>query len=433
MRELSFRYGRGTVRLRLPDGAEVFSSAYPEASGADAETVLHAVAHPVGAPALRDALSRRRPGEVVVVVSDITRPIPYSTFLPSLLETIEQAGVPRKEILILVATGMHRPSTPEERVEMFGPAVAGSYRIEDHRADDESGLKELPTPGFSGARIRLNRKYLQAGFRLVTGLVEPHFMAGFSGGRKAICPGLASLDTVRNFHGAAFLADPRARNANLEENPLHLEAISVARLAPPDFTLNVVLDSARRISRAFAGALEPAHKAACAFVQECACRPVSSPADMVLTSSGGHPLDATFYQCVKGFVSCLPAVKPGGVVIAFGACSEGVGGPEYAALLNEFSGRWRDFTAHIMTPGVFIRDQWEFQMHTRALEKVGVAGLRFITDGLSGEFLERLSVNGHPAGKKGVAATVQEVLDGLLSKGATSLAVFPEGPYCVPI
>ncbi|MEK7475276.1 MAG: nickel-dependent lactate racemase [Candidatus Coatesbacteria bacterium] len=432
MPELAFRHGRGTVRLRVPDGAAIFSSRYPEPDARDAEAVLRAVDNPLGAPALRDALSRRRTGDVVVVVSDITRPIPYATFLPGLLERIERSGVPRTDILILIAAGMHRPSTPAERAEMFGPAVAESYRVEDHRADDETGLETLPEPGFSGARIRLNRKYLRAGFRLVTGLVEPHFMAGFSGGRKAICPGLASLDTVRNFHGAAFLADPRARNGNLEANPLHLEALSVARLAPPDFTLNVVLDSARRISRAFAGALEPAHEAACAFVRECACRPVRSPADVVLTSSGGHPLDATFYQCVKGFVSCLPAVKPGGVVIAFGACSEGIGGAEYAALLEAFSGRWRDFAPHIMAPGVFIRDQWEFQMHTRALEKVGVPGLRFITDGLTGEVMSKLSVTGHAAGSDGIGAAVQDVLDGLLSKGST-LAVFPEGPYCVPV
>jgi nickel-dependent lactate racemase len=432
MPELDFRYGRGTVRLCLPDSAEVFSSRYPEPRGTDAEAVMRAVDAPLGTPSLRDAIRGRRPGDFVVVVSDITRPVPYPAFLPPLLESVGKCGVPRKDILLLVATGMHRPSTHEEHAEMFGPAVAGSYRIEDHRADDESGLEALPTPSASGARVRLNRKYLGAGFRLVTGLVEPHFMAGFSGGRKAVCPGLASLDTVCNLHGAAFLADPRSRNGNLEGNPLHAEALSVARLAPPDFALNVVLDFPRRVVRAFAGALEPAHAAACAFVRECACRPVRSPADAVLTSSGGYPLDATFYQCVKGFVSCLPAVKPGGQVIAFGACSEGIGSPEYTALMEEFSGRWRDFGPHIVTPGVFVRDQWEFQMHTRTLEQVGESGLHFVTDGLTGEALSKMSVTGRAARPGEAASAIQEVLDGLVAKGA-ALAVFPEGPYCVPV
>jgi hypothetical protein len=153
---------------------------------------------------------------------------------------------------------------------------------------------------------------------------------------------------------------------------------------------------------------------------------------VVLTSSGGYPLDATFYQCVKGFVSCLPAVKPDGHVIAFGGCSEGIGGPEYTALLEKFSGRWKEFGPHIMTPGVFIRDQWEFQMHTRTLERVGESGLHFITDGLTNDVLKKMSVSGHAARPDGIAAAIQGVLDELLAKGST-LAVFPEGPYCVPL
>jgi nickel-dependent lactate racemase len=334
MIEVALRYGRSGISLPLPFGADIYSPVYPEPGTSAEELVMRAVAEPAGAPPLSQALDRRRRGEIVVVVSDITRPIPYASFLPRLLASIAQAGVLREEIVLLIATGMHRPSTPAERAEMLGPEIAGSCRIQDHDADDDRGLEDLTAPSWSRAHVRLNRRYLAAGFRLVTGLVEPHFMAGFSGGRKAICPGLASLDTVRNFHGAGFLADPRARNGNLEGNPLHMEALSVARLAPPDFTLNVVLDSARRVCGAFAGALEPAHDAACDFVRSCACRSVPRQADVVLTSSGGYPLDATFYQCVKGFVSCLPAVKPGGRIIAVGGCAEGVGGSEYRALLE---------------------------------------------------------------------------------------------------
>jgi len=432
MKTVRMLYDRDGVDLRVPDGAEIFSAVYPEPDGSADDQVIRAVDRPIGSPSLKDALSRRRPGAVVVVVSDITRPIPYSTFLPRLLEHVEKAGIPRGDIIILVATGMHRPSTPEERQEMFGPSVAGTYRIEDHKADDEPGLKELPAPSVSGARVKLNRTYIDAGFRLVTGLVEPHFMAGFSGGRKAICPGLASLETVQNFHGAAFLADPRSRNANLMGNPLHEEALSVARLAPPDFTLNVVLDSSRRISRAFAGGLEQGHEAAVEYVRKCACRSLKIEADIVVTSSGGYPLDATFYQCVKGFVSCLPAVKQGGAILAFGGCSEGVGGPDYTNLLEKFSGRWREFGPHIMKPGVFTRDQWEFQMHTRALERVGESGLHFVTDGIPADRMNKMSITGRSARPNAIVETIQEVVDGLLTK-KTTLAVFPEGPYCVPV
>jgi len=430
--EIALRYGHGTVTVPLPPGADVYSAGHPEPTLPADELVMRAVAEPTGTPPLPEALDRRRPGEVVVVVSDVTRPIPYRSFLPRLLSTCERAGVARNDIVILVATGMHRASTPAERAGMFGPAIADSYRIVDHDADDEASLADLPAPSRSGVRVRLDRRYLAAGFRLVTGLVEPHFMAGFSGGRKTICPGLASLDTVRNFHGAAFLADPNARNGNLEENPLHLEALSVARLAPPDFTLNVVLDPAGRVCRAFAGALEPAHDAACDFVRSYACRTVRRQADVVLTSSGGHPLDATFYQCVKGFVSCLPAVKVDGTIIAVGACAEGVGGPEYRGIMERYSGRWREFLSRIREPGVLVRDQWQFQMHTRTLERVGESRIHFVTDGLPAEVLGRLSVSGHAVPAGGVEAATRRLLDDLLAPGA-SLAVFPEGPYYAPL
>jgi len=423
--------GRDEIPLRIPDKAEVFVSAYPVQIKPAVALVLDAVRAPLEAPPLPAALSARRPGDVVIVVSDATRPIPYRDFLAPLLAEIASSGVPRSEILILVATGMHRPSTVAERREMFGEEVVERYRIEDHRAEDNLGLAAVAGRSASGSIIRLNRRFVEAGFRLVTGLVEPHFMAGYSGGRKGVCPGLASLETVRNFHGAKFLSDPRAANAVLSGNPLHEEALSVARAAGVDFSLNVVLDRNRRVVRAYAGALEPAHEAACAFVRTCAVWPVRHPADVVLTGSGGYPLDATFYQCVKGFVSCLPAVREGGMIIAFGGCAEGVGSREYADLLKKYAGRFPDFLADIRQPGVFTKDQWELQMQARALAKVGQKGLHFATDGLSAETLASLTVTGHAAGRGKLGSTIQAVLDEALAAGGR-LAVFPEGPYCVP-
>ena len=423
--------GREEITLEVPDRAELFVSAYPVSTTPAVTLVLDAVRSPLGASPLRAALAARRPGEVVVVVSDCTRPIPYRDFLAPLLAEIASSGVSRSDILVLVATGMHRPSTAEERRAMFGEEVVERYRIEDHRAEDSLGLAAVAGRSASGATIRLNRRFVEAGFRIVTGLVEPHFMAGFSGGRKGVCPGLSSLDTVRNFHGEKFLSDPRATNLVLEGNPLHEESLSVARAAGVDFTLNVVLDKNRRLVRAYAGALEPAHEAACAFVRSSAVWPVRRPADVVLTSSGGYPLDATFYQCVKGFVSCLPAVREGGTIIAFGGCAEGVGSREYSDLLKQYAGRFDDFLADIRRPGVFTKDQWELQMQARALAKVGQKGLHFVSDGLSSEALETLTVTGHPAAPKMIGPAVQAVLDAALIPGAT-LAVFPEGPYCVP-
>jgi len=423
--------GREEFELRIPDSAELFVSTYPAPAATAAFLVLDAVRAPLGAAPLRAVLASRRPGDVVVVVSDLTRPIPYATFLPALLAEIESAGVNRSEILILVATGMHRPSTQAERREMFGPETVGRFRIEDHRAEDDAGLAPIPGRSASGATIRLNRRFVEAGFRIVTGLVEPHFMAGFSGGRKGVCPGLSSLDTICNFHGEPFLADPKATNAVLSGNPLHEESLSVARQAGVDFTVNVVLEKSRRVVRVFAGGLEPAHDAACAFVRTCAVRSVQQPADVLLTSSGGYPLDVTFYQCVKGFVSGLPAVRQGGTIIAFGGCAEGVGSPEYIGLLKRYAGRWREFLTDIRRPGVFTKDQWELQMQARALDKVGPRGLHFVSDGLTQDTLDFMTVNGHAAAPGEVGPKVQSLLARVLAAGST-LAVFPEGPYCVP-
>ena len=245
--KLEFACDRDRWELDVPDDAIVYASRYPAPAMDAAAQVGAALDAPAGAPRLEEALCRRRPGKVCVIVSDITRPIPYASFLPQMLARIEAAGVPRRDLLILIGTGMHRPSTAAEREEMFGADVAGHYEIVDHRADDPAELAEAPGRSWSGNPIRLNRRLVAAGFRLATGLVEPHFMAGFSGGRKAICPGCAALDTVRRFHGAEFLGQPAARNGNLDGNPLHLEALSVARALGVDFTLNVVLDGARRV------------------------------------------------------------------------------------------------------------------------------------------------------------------------------------------
>jgi len=431
--KLEFACDRDRWELDVPDDAIVYASRYPAPAAPAAAQVGAALDAPAGAPRLEEALRRRRPGKVCVVVSDITRPIPYASFLPPMLARIEAAGVPRRDLLILIGTGMHRPSTAAERVEMFGAFVAANYAIADHRADDPAELADVPGRAWSGHPIRLNRHLVAAGFRLATGLVEPHFMAGFSGGRKAICPGCAALDTVRRFHGAEFLDNPAARNGNLDGNPLHLEALSVARALGVDFTLNVVLDGARRVVAAFAGELESAHAAAVDFVRHCACPTVEREADAAVTSSGGYPLDATFYQCVKGFVSCLPAVRPGGAILAFGGCAEGVGSPEYRGAMERFPGpRWREFLGHIRRPGVFEKDQWQYQMHARALERVGLEGLTFVSPGLDAAAFAPLPVRGVPVARAAAREEVQRRVDAAAAAGRT-LAVFPEGPYCAPV
>lgn len=432
MNNVRFAYGRVGIELAAPDNAIVYESCYPQPSGNAAEMLLAGLQNPMGTPPLADLLRFKKPSNAVIVVSDITRPIPYRDFLPVLVNHLNQAGLPDSAINLLVATGMHRPSTPQERSEMFGDELVKRLQIEDHRAEDEGSLLTLPQRSASGNAVRLNRRFCEASFKIVTGLVEPHFMAGFSGGRKSICPGLSSLDTVCRFHGYEYLSDDRARNANLEANPLHEESLSIARHAGVDFLINTILNKDHQTVDILCGDLEAAHQAAVIKVRQYACPKVGTPADLVITGSGGYPLDATFYQCVKGMVSCLPALKQSGALYSLGECSEGVGGPEYAELLCRFSGRLEEFIDYIRKPGVFIKDQWEIQMQVRAQRKAEAANLHFFSDRLSDAAMAKLSVVPHPVPVTVIQSELNRIMAEAVKSGK-SVALFPEGPYCAPV
>jgi len=274
------------------------------------------------------------------------------------LEFLVQNGIKREEILIIIATGMHRPSTSDEKKKMFGEMIVKHYRIIDHNAENEVELIELKGKSWSGEKVRLNRYYVEAGFRILIGLVEPHFMAGFSGGRKAICPGLSSLDAIKKFHGYEFLNHPNASNAVLENNPCHNENSSVAWLCPSDFLINIVLDQRKKINAIISGDQFLSHQKAVEFVKEKSCVKVSEQADLAITSCGGYPLDNTFYQCVKGFVNGIPALKNDGELIAFGMCAEGIGSTEYEGIMKKHSHNYDQFIEDIKNNLFFIKDQW---------------------------------------------------------------------------
>ena len=228
------------------------------------------------------------------------------------------------------------------------------------------------------------------------------------------------------------MSNPKASNANLDMNPLHLEALSIAKSAGVDFSLNLILDSERRIAAAFAGELESAHLEAVKLVRIHSCRKVEKQSDLVITSSGGYPLDAVFYQCVKGMVSCLPAVKPRGVIIAVGECREGVGSPEYEGLMRENSSDWIKFLSDIRRPGYYKKDQWQLQMQCRVLEKVGRDNIRFFSSGISKETLNCLGINGFSGSSKEIKKQIQDSVQKSIASGL-SISIFPEGPYSVPI
>lgn len=429
---VKLQYGIDEIELKCPDNCIVYDSDYPYQKKTASDLLMESLLQPVASEPFEDLIIKRKSGNVVIVVSDITRPIPYKEFLPSLLILLENNKVNRQEIIILIATGMHRPSTKEEQLQMFGEFVVSNFRIIDHKCEEEEDLVELEGYSWSGSKVKLNRYYVEAGFKIITGLVEPHFMAGYSGGRKSVCPGLVGLETVKKFHGYQFLNNPNASSTNLADNPCHDENTSIAMMCPPDFSINIVLDNHKKINMIISGELFKSHYKTIDYVKQACCPKVMRQADIVVTSCGGYPLDTTFYQCVKGFVNCLPAVKEKGRILAFGSCLEGVGSPEFANMMFKYNGKEEQFIEDISTEKSFIKDQWQFQMHLRVLNKIGKSNLHFFTTNIPLKDLQCLSVNGHLRSKAMIEQTIQGIIDRsvLLNE---QIAVLPQGPYCSPV
>ena len=411
-------YGRTGLEVELPDKNVVGCLQYRPAeplSNPDA-AVREALSHPTDALPLADlALGRRN---ACVVISDVTRPVPNRVLLPPILETLEAAGIPRSEILILVATGMHRPNLGDELVEMIGPHIAENYRVENHHGpirDEHTYLGQTDR----GTPVWVDSRYVQADLKITTGLIEPHFMAGFSGGRKLICPGLAGLDTVRIWHGPEFLEHPNARNGCLENNPVHEENTAIGRMAGCDFIVNVVIDGERQILRVVAGDMVAAHLEGVAFARKPVTATLPEPVDIVVTTSAGYPLDATFYQCVKGMVTAMPVVKKGGTIILAASLSEGIGSPEFQQVFHD-NPTLDGFMERILSKSYFVMDQWQIEELAKAKRH---AKVKVVSDGLPAETLRRLFVEPALSVESAVAEALAEY-----GPDAT-IAVIPEGPY----
>jgi nickel-dependent lactate racemase len=418
--QVRLEYGRTGLTVDLPDRNVVKCLAYrPAAPLDDPVAAVHArLANPTGSPPLAEVARGRK--DACIVICDITRPVPNAVLLGPILETLEAAGIPRDRILVLVATGLHRPSTPDEMVEMVGPRIAADYRFENHHGqqrDEHAYLGESPR----GVPIWIDRRYVEADLKITVGLIEPHFMAGFSGGRKLICPGIAALETIRAWHSPRFLEHPNARNGCLVDNPVHEENTWIARRAGCDFIVNCVIDARRRILAVVAGHMEAALLEGIRFVRPIVTDTVPEPVDVVVTTSAGYPLDMTFYQAVKGMVTALEIVKPGGTIILAASLGEGIGSPEFQSLFDD-NPTLDGFTERIARGDYFVMDQWQLEELAKVRRKVNV---KLVTDGLPAETLRRLFV-------QPVATVEAAVAEALAEHGPNAtIAVIPEGPYVV--
>ena len=426
MKTVRLLYGADALAVRVPDDAVVLSGrdvpAVPDAPRAIAE----ALAAPIGSPPLRELLAARRPETVAVTISDATRPVPNRDFLPPLLGVLNDCGIDDGQVVILIGTGMHRESTPAERVGLLGEEILERVEVIDHRADDPSTL----APISESPPIRVNRRFVEADFRIVTGFIEPHLMAGFSGGRKGVCPALVDLETIQRFHGYATLADPRAETGVLAGNPCHEIALAVAQEVGVDFLLNVALTRDKRIAGVYCGDLAAAHESGCRQAGDWAAAEVDSPFDLVLSSGGGSPLDRTFYQTVKGICGAAPALGPDSTLLLVSGCEEGIGSANYARLMRRWGGDWRGFLEHLAAdPDQTERDQWELQVQARVLARIGAERIWFVSDGIDAADQHCLAVRPIP-GPGDPRARAQRAIDEYLAAHPHArVAAIPDGPY----
>lgn len=414
-------YGRTGLPVELPDervvGPLEIRTATPLAN--PEQVVVHVLARPIGSKPLAELARGRK--NACILICDITRPVPNHLILPPMLRILEEQGIARQDILILNATGLHRPNEGAELVEMVGAEIAKNYRIENHHGkvlDEHEFLGTTPM----GVPAWIDRRYVKADLKITTGLIEPHLMAGYSGGRKVICPGIAALETVKIWHGPRFIEHPKADCGILDGNPVHEENTRIAQMAGCDFIVNVCIDGKRQITWVGAGDMIQAWQEGVRFVEGIVKVPVKEPMDVVVTSSAGYPLDTTWYQAIKGLTGCLPIVKQGGTIVLAASLTEGIGSPDFQKLIAE-NPNLEDFKKKILGKDYFVMDQWQLEELAKVRARCKV---KVVSQGLAADVLRKC--HAEPA-----ASVEQAVADCLQEYGPQAkVAVIPKGPYVLP-
>jgi lactate racemase len=416
------------MKIRMAYGTTGLECDVPDANLTALLTMQEAaaVADPAGAltQMLRAPIGGRPLAEIArgkstacIVVCDITRPVPNRVILPPVFAELERAGIGRDQVTILVATGLHRPSTPQELVTMLGEEIAASVRVVSHHAREIAEQRFLGTTAW-GTPVYVDETYCAADVKITTGFIEPHLMAGFSGGRKLIAPGCAGEETIKALHSPRFIEHPECREGSIDANPLHAELLRIAAMAGHDLIVNVALDADRRITGIFAGDPLAAHAAGVTHVRAAVSAQVKAPVDIVITSAAGYPLDLTYYQTVKGMTAAAPVLKPGGTLIIAAECAEGLGSPEFTRMATTVQ------TARAFLDGLQGRpvevDQWQLE---ECAKVAAVHDVVLVSGGIAEEQLKTLFVRSQPD----LQAALQ---DGLRRHGAAArVAVIPRGPY----
>ncbi len=413
-------YGKHGLDVELPPQTHVILPRPVPGLPDEEAAIRQALQAPLGMPPLRQLV---HPGDRIVIVhTDLTRPMPNDRVLPVLLDELERAGVSPEQITLLNGLGTHRKQTPQELAAMLGQAILGRYRCVQHDAWDDDNLVSLGRTRF-GHPVRVNRLYMEAEVKILTGFIEPHFFAGFSGGPKGVLPAIAGADSILANHGAPMVGHPNATWGVTHGNPIWEEMLEVAFRTRPTFLLNVTLNRARDITGVFAGDLQQAHAAGCDFCRQSVMVPVPHLFDIVITTNAGYPLDLNLYQAVKGMSAAARVVRPGGAIIIAAECWDGIPAHgQYANLLRAADSP-QALLERITAPGFACQDQWEAQVQAMVQQR---AEVHVYSDGLSDDQIrEALLIP---------CRAIEETIESLLARYGpeATLCALPEGPLTLP-
>ena len=416
-------YGRTGLPVRFDDDLDVTVVAKPSMPLiADGDfAVRQALAVPVACKPLGELAKGRR--TACILICDVTRPVPNALLLRPLIETLLAAGMMPADISVVVATGLHRPNEGDELAALVGdPWVFEHAVVANHDAEDDAAHVDLGHTR-RGTPVKLDARFVDADLKIATGLVEPHFMAGYSGGRKVVAPGIAHSDTIRTFHNARFMEDAAAVQCRLDGNPLHEEQLQIVRMVGEAFAVNTVIDDARRLSFVNFGDIVASHLQAVSFARRYLTVPVARRFRTVVTSAAGHPLDQTYYQTVKGMVTPMDILAPGATLIVASDCAEGLGSEAYRAAQSRMLRQGPErFLAGLAEKRLADVDEWESEMQLKAQRAARVQ----LRSSLSAEDRALTGVDC-------VESVADAVRRSVAESGDKAVAVIPEGPYVVPV
>lgn len=410
-------YGKEGLLLDLPDDVFLVEPNHLPGIEEEKEAVTHALRNPIGACSLKETV--KATDTIAIVISDITRPTPNHKLVPWLIEELNH--VPLENFVIINGTGTHRDQTREEFVSMLGEWVVDNIRIINNNCHDKATLVNLGQSKF-GCDVYLNKEYVEADFRIVTGFIEPHFFAGFSGGPKGIMPGIAGIETIMTFHNARMIGDPLSTWGNMENNPVQEMTREINQMCKPDFMLNVTLNKDKEITAVFAGELYEAHDKGCAFVKEHAMIQCAERFDVVITSNSGYPLDQNLYQAVKGMSAAQKIVKKGGAIIIASECSDGLPSHGNYAKIFDMAKSPQELLDLISSPDFKMFDQWQVQKQAVIQVWADVYVYSKLTDEqVKGAMLKSTD---------NIEQTLEELKQ--LYGEDMSIAVLPLGPLTIP-